>query len=288
MRQNTAAAKSPAALDVVRRDLRFDFADCDLRTWHPEGLHVAHFFNALSIFFPEGEKFFIDSVRHYRDRIRSPKLAEAVQGFIGQEAMHSREHRHYNEALAAAGLPVQRLEETVKAHLAFVRAHRAPEDHLAATIALEHFTAIMADMLLRDERVLAGADVRMAAAWRWHAIEETEHKAVAYDVYHEALGNGRAAYVRRVVVMLLATADFWLRVFRFHFALLRADGAALDLRGWWKFFRFFWIQPGGLRKLARPWRDYFRRDFHPWQHDNLHFVQRWTAAYAATGQAPAV
>jgi hypothetical protein len=286
MKQSTAI-KSPEELEVVRRDLRFDFAECDLRTWHPEGLHVAHFFNALSIFFPEGEKFFIDSVRHYRKKVHSPKLEQEVKGFIGQEAMHSREHRNYNEALAAAGLPVERLEDSVKAHLAFVRTHRSPEDHLAATIALEHFTAIMADMLLSDDRLLAGADPRMAAVWRWHAIEETEHKAVAYDVYREALGSGRAAYARRVLVMLLATVDFWLRVFRFHFALVRADGAALDLRGWWKVFRFLWIKPGGLRKLARPWLDYFRRDFHPWQHDNFHFVQRWTAAYAASGQAPA-
>ena len=285
MEYQTAVAQGPEALDIVRRDLRFDLADCDLRSWHPEGLHVAHFFNALSIFFPEGEKFFIDSVRHFRDRIRSPKLAQQVKGFVGQEAMHSREHRRYNEALAAAGLPVEQLEAGVKAHLAFVRKHRSAEDALAATIALEHFTAIMADALLSENGILDHADPRMASVWRWHAIEETEHKAVAYDVYHEALGTGRAAYVRRVIVMLLTTVDFWLRVFRYHFALVRADGAVRDVRGWWKLFRFLWISPGGMRKLARPWLDYFRRDFHPWQHDNFHYVQSWTATYAANGQA---
>jgi predicted metal-dependent hydrolase len=285
MNKHTAAAREPEALDIVRRDLRFDLSDCDLRTWHPEGLHVAHFFNALSIFFPEGEKFFIDSVRHFRDRIRSPKLEHDVKGFVAQEATHSREHRRYNEALAAAGLPVERLEAGVKAHLAFVRKHRSPEEALAATIALEHFTAIMADLLLSEDGILKGADPRMAAVWRWHAIEETEHKAVAYDVYQEALGSGRAAYARRVIVMLLTTVDFWLRVFRYHFALVRADGAARDVRGWWQLFRFLWISPGGMRQLVRPWLDYFRRDFHPWQHDNFHYVQSWTAAYAGAGSA---
>lgn len=278
-------AKSPESLDVVRRDLRFDLGDCDLRSWHPDGLHVAHFFNALSVFFPEGEKFFIDSVRHYRDRIRSPKLQREVKGFVGQEAMHSREHRRYNEALAGAGLPVEKLEAAVKAHLAFVRQQGSPEDALAATIALEHFTAILADVVLSDERILAGADPRMAAVWQWHAIEETEHKAVAYDVYREVIGTDRAAYVRRAIVMLVTTFDFWQRVFRYHFALVRADGKLLDVRGWWKFFRFLWISPGGMRKLVRPWLDYFRRDFHPWQLDNFHFVQRWTAAYETNGQA---
>jgi predicted metal-dependent hydrolase len=280
MSDATPSARAPEGLNVVRRDLRFDFSDRDLRTWHPAGLHVAHFFNALSIFFPEGEKFFIDSVRHYADRIRSPRLQREVSGFIGQEAMHSREHRHYNEALAAAGLPIAALEAAVKRHLALVRKQDAPANALAATIALEHFTAIMADVLLSDDRLLDGADPRLAEVWRWHAIEETEHKAVAYDVYCEAVGTDRAAYVRRVIVMLVASIDFWLRVFAYHLALVRADGALTDLRGWATLLRFLFVSPGSLRKLVRPWLHYFRRDFHPWQHDNLHHVARWAAANA--------
>ena len=161
----------------------------------------------------------------------------------------------------------------MKAHLAFVRKHRSPAEHLAATIALEHFTAILADTLLSDERILGNSDSRLAAVWRWHAIEETEHKAVAYDVFHEVLGDTRRAYALRVVIMLVTTIDFWLRVFRSHFALVRADGALLDVGGWWKLFRFLWSSPGGMRKLALPLLDYFRRDFHPWQHDNFHYVR---------------
>src|SRR5262249_48410398 len=154
-----------------------------------------------------------------------PKLKHDVKGFVGQEAMHSREHRRYNEALAAAGLPVECLEAGGKAHLAFVRKQRSAEEALAATIAPQHFTAIMAGVFLSEDGILKGADPRMAAVWRWHAIEETEHKAVAYDVYHEALGRCRTAYARRVIVMLLTTVDFWLRVFRYQFALVSADGA---------------------------------------------------------------
>jgi uncharacterized protein len=284
MSEPIANAQAPAALNVVRRDLRFDFAECDLRTWHPAGMHVAHFFNALSIFFPEGEKFFIDSVRHYADWIPSPRLQREVKGFIGQEAMHSREHRHYNEALADAGLPIGALEAAVKQHLALVRRQGSPENALAATIALEHFTAIMADVLLSDDRLLDGADPRLADVWRWHAIEETEHKAVAYDVYCEAVGTDGAAYLRRTIVMLATGVDFWLRVFRYHLTLVRADGAAGDLRGWWALFRFLFVSPGGMRKLIRPWLQYFRRDFHPWQHDNFHYVERWDGAYAANGR----
>ena len=138
-----AQASAPESVEVVRRDIRFDLNTADLRSWHPEGLHVAHFFNALSVFFPEGEKFFIDSVRHYRDRIDSPSLQRDVRGFVGQEAMHSREHRRYNAALERMGLPIAELEGRVKDHLETVCGRTSPQEQLAVTIALEHFTAIM-------------------------------------------------------------------------------------------------------------------------------------------------
>lgn len=274
----TAETKST---NIVRRDIHFDFDGGDVRGWHPEGPHVAHFFNALSLFFPEGESFFIDSVRHYQDRIASPELAADVRGFLGQEAMHSREHKRYNAALTAAGLPAKELEDGLRTILDEIRALVSPEEALAITIALEHFTAIMADVALGDERILAGADPRFAAVWRWHAIEETEHKAVAYDVYREIVGDGLGAYLRRVRVMLLITLGFWADVLRYHFRLVRADGAASDLRGWWRLLRFQWVNPGGMRRIWRLWFEYFRPGFHPWQLDNRKHVEAWKAAYAA-------
>jgi uncharacterized protein len=216
---------------IVRRDVRFDFGARDMGAWHPEGRHVTHFFNALSTFFPEGEVFFIDSVLHYRDQIAAPKLAVDVKGFTGQEGMHSREHRRYNRALAASGLPVQRLEERLKGFLDFLRRRLTPEEMLAVTIALEHYTAIMANTPLSDPRVLEGADPALAAIWRWHAIEETEHKAVAYDVYSAVMGTGMRAYLTRVYTMIGATLIFWSLVFRYHFALVRADGVATCAAG---------------------------------------------------------
>jgi predicted metal-dependent hydrolase len=226
-------------------------------------------------------------VRHYRERIDSPALMRDVKGFVGQEAMHSREHRRYNAALERLGLPIAELDARVKTYLDQVRGRTTPEEQLAVTIALEHFTAIMAHTLLSDERLLTGAEPHLAAIWRWHAVEETEHKAVAYDVYRLVAGEGTRAWVRRSIIMLLVTLDFWQRVFRYHFRLVRADGAAGDLRGWWRLFRWLWLSPGGMRQLVRPWLSYFRRDFHPWQHDNSGHVERWKAAYATSGLGPA-
>jgi len=283
----TANTANKPELDIVKRDIRFDLEETDIRRWHPAGLHVSQFFNALSLFFPEGESFFIDAVMHFRDHIKDPKLAEQVKGFLGQEAMHSREHRRYNRALVQAGLPAKELEDWLVRRLNFVRSWATPEEQLAITIALEHFTAIMANEVLSDPRILEGADPRMAAIWRWHAIEETEHKAVAYDVYRDVCGEDGLAYWRRARVMVMTTVTFWSFVFLYHLRLLRADKKATDVGGWWSVFKWLWIYPGNMRNLVRPWLDYFRRDFHPWQHDNHEYVEEWKARYETEGVAPA-
>jgi hypothetical protein len=280
--------KSPTL--PIRRDLQFKLPADKLRTWHPYGLHVAHFFNVMSIFFPAGERFFIDSVRHYRDRIKSEELKKAVTGFIGQEAMHGREHEEYNAALDSVGLPASRLERWVIGLLNFVKKYVPARGRLAATIALEHFTAILADILLREPEVLKGADPRFAALWRWHALEETEHKAVAYDVYQEVMGTGVRAYLLRVGAMISSTILFWSFIIPFHFVLVVKDGGLFDLRGWWMLFRGHWLFPGTLRRIMPAYFSYFRPGFHPWQHDNRHFlveIDQLTAPYRSEGQAAA-
>ncbi len=264
---------TPANLDIEQRDLHFNFSPEELRTWHPDGPHVAHFFNAMSIFFPEGEKLFIEAVRHYRDRIDDPKLAADVQAFVGQEAMHSREHRRYNAALAEAGLPVERLEGWLKGFLDRVKTRTGPLEQLAVTIALEHFTAILAGQVLAEDGVAEMGE--MGEVWRWHAIEETEHKGVAYDVFEQVSGGSVPSYLLRTSVMLSTSVIFWFLVFRFQWVLLKTDGLTGDVRGWLKLGRYLWVTPGVLRRLVIPWAHYFRPGFHPWQDDNHHLVETW-------------
>ncbi len=274
---------------IEQRDIHFGIEGSQLRDWHPLGPFVSHYFNAMSLFFPEGEQFFIDTVRHYRDRgrITDPQQLEEVKGFIGQEAMHGREHRAYNTALAEAGYPAKELEAKAVALLEFGRKVLSHAEQLANTIALEHFTAIMADTLLNELQTLDGAPPRMAALWRWHAIEETEHKAVAYDVYQAVAGKSLRGYFRRCLIMLSVSVLFLSQTFYTHYRLIKHDGLQRDWRGWRGFLRFLFVTPGALRKIALPWLRYFRPGFHPWQHDNREHVERWKAAYAVSGLPPA-
>lgn len=260
------------AVMPTRRDLHFKLPAERIGDWHNEGPHVSQFFNALSLFFPDGERFFIHSVRHYRERITDPQLSRAVTAFIGQEAMHGREHTECNEMLDGAGLPGAPLQRFVFQLTERLKLLPKPMQ-LGITIALEHLTAIMANALLQDRRVVGDAEPHFGRLWRWHALEETEHKAVAYDVWCAVMPRSLGSYLLRSSTLLLASALFWPLVAIFMWRLTRADAKARAERGGWRrTFRFLFLSPGPLRRASGEWFDYFKPGFHPWQHDNRRYL----------------
>ena len=271
----------------IRRNLRFNLPADRVSNWHKAGVHVSHFFNTLSIFFPVGERFFIDSVRHYRDRIDDPQLKEAVRAFIGQEALHGREHDEYNEHLVAAGLGTDRMEARVERILKEVQRFTPKQLQLAVTIALEHLTALLADAVLSTPELLDGAEPHYAGLWMWHAMEETEHKGVAYDVYEKVVGKGIRAWALRSFALVLATGIFWALFYPFYIQVIRRQKKLTDLRGWWASFSYQWLYPGTLRRMVPAWFEFFRPGFHPWDHDNSHYLERADELVEAFGDTPA-
>jgi len=256
---------------ITPRHFHFQLADDIPKHWHSNDPFITHFFNGLSTLFPEGERFFVDSVRHYRNQITDPKLKEEVRGFIAQEALHSREHIEYNRILKHQGYDIDKLDRRLNRLLSYARKYLSPKRQLATTCALEHFTAIMAASLLEDPEWLQGADPRIAMLWRWHALEETEHKAVCYDVY-QTIGGG---YFCRTLTMIEMTLLFFFMAIRHHAAFLRRDGLLFNIKAWLKGLNFLWGKPGILRRLFFDYFDYFRPNFHPWQHNNKRTMTKW-------------
>ncbi len=265
---------------IPKRDLRFDFSRVNLAHWHPKGAQTSHYFNVQSLLFPQGERFFIRSVRHFRDRVQDPVLQGQVAGFIAQEAMHGREHEAYNAALESMGYPVKRMERCVNAMLWLAEKTMPPKGRLAMTAALEHLTAIGAEDLLGDDRILERADPEMARLWRWHALEETEHKAVAFDVYREVAGSGALAWLRRCWAMLTASIGMTLMTWLFMLSVTIRDGSIFKLSGWGALFWSLWVTPGGMRRQFPRYWQFFKPGFHPWQINNYHQVERWQSHYA--------
>jgi predicted metal-dependent hydrolase len=276
---------TPSDLSIIQRDRRFNRAEPAARHWVDGDPFGTAFFNALSVTFPRGEAFFIDSVRALRAGAPD-RLDREITAFIRQEVVHSREHLAFNRQVTGHGYDVTLLDDDVTLVLDKMSG-KPPIIRLSATIALEHFTAILAHAVLDDPALLEGADPDVAALWRWHAVEEIEHKGVAYDTWMHATRDWSAFRRWRVrsIMMLIVTRHFLHHRARGMIELLRQDGIT-GRRAWSGIARYAFGRPGILRRVARPWASYFRIGFHPWWVDDRYLIDLAESDYAAARLDP--
>lgn len=264
---------TPKGVNIKPQRMDFEFNDVPTYWFDNEPVQT-HLLNALSLTFPDGERFFVDSVRAFRHLARDKKHNKAISGFIGQEAMHSLEHDSFNQFLSQSGYQSQ-VEGGVKLAQIFINGGRknlSKEEQLAATAALEHITAIMAQWLLSNtNNTIEKIDPTVRNLWLWHAIEETEHKAVAFDVFQKVSGNNR---IRRLTMMRV-TVFFLVHIFSLQLILLWKDGMPIRPVKFFEAVNFLIGRPGLFRKVFRDYLDYYKADFHPWQHDNRDIVRNW-------------
>lgn len=264
---------TPADVEIKPRRMNFPFSNIKDRFFFAGNSLLSVFFGALSSTFPPGEAEFIASVRQYRDRITDPLLKEQIRGFIGQEGHHSHQHKLINEALRDLGIDAIKLEKHLERDLQRFtkRKYATPKFRLAMTVGMEHMTAIMAEFVLKNPQVLAPLEESVKDLLYWHAVEEIEHKAVAFDVYMQMEGDRK--YLRRV--LKLANFMFNVRIALYMVALLwwaRKFPSWSDIKG----FRKFMVGDKGLlTNIRQPYRDFFKEDFHPWDHDNRDLIDKW-------------
>lgn len=266
----TKTSSTPQDLQIPVRNLRFhDNAKQTARRWWLNDDPVATaFYNALSCTFPAGERFFIDSVRHFRKDVPQP-LQEQIAAFIAQESIHTREHITFNKLAIDNGYQVDALEDRTRKALDFAR-KRSHHRQLAATCALEHFTAILAHQLLKsDGNDLKDAPEDTMRLWSWHAMEEIEHKAVAFDTFMSVTAHmsGVRRYLMRALSMVIATIILSSTMSANMRELYREDG----LMGWsiWRRTISYLFGKGGiLRRILPDYLRYFKPGFHPWDHDD--------------------
>ena len=273
-------ATTPHDLVITPRDRRFGRATRMGRWWLADDPVATAFYNALSVTFPKGEGYFVDSVRKFRDGT-PPKLTAEINAFIKQEVMHTREHVAFNRHVVDQGYDVTPLDRDVDAALALTKG-RPPIASLAATTALEHFTAMLARELIADPRHLAGGEEQARALWLWHAAEEIEHKGVAYDTWLHATRDWSRARRWRIksLVMLITTWRFFAGRTRGMLELLRQDGLT-GPKIWMRLFWYAFGNPGMARKVAGVWAAYFQPGFHPWKHDDRALIGLAESDYEA-------
>lgn len=265
---------------IPPRRMDFVFAEDTKRYWYKDSPFLTTFWTTLSTLFPEGETFFVDSVKNYRDQVTDPVLKAQVSGFIGQEAMHSKEHAAFNELADKHGFPAANLDRDLGYLLGFARKVLPKKTQLAVTVCLEHYTAILAEQLLRDPAHQANIqDPEAMKLWMWHALEENEHKIVAYDVYN-LVGGG---YLQRTLVMLITTLIFFSVVGLGHIRMLWADGKLFDIKNNLKGMWFLWGFKGLFPKLLPQYLDFFRPGFHPNDHDTVQLLDDWRQKMLSAG-----
>ena len=243
------------------------------RHFGPDGdLLSSHIAACLSAVFPDGEDFFVRSVRRFRGDIADPVLKQEVGGFIGQEAVHGREHRAFNRRLSQLGYPTRFIERFTERLLAGADKVLPPKACLAATAALEHYTATLAEQLLRDEdtRALFGHE-KVRELFLWHALEESEHKTVAFDVYRAVGGTERM----RRVVMDAITAGFIGGVALAVGISLLGDRAAYNPWRLARSLKRLWRSPIVSARLWRELRSYNEPGFHPSDRDATELLATW-------------
>jgi predicted metal-dependent hydrolase len=240
-------------------------------------------FNALSMSFPVGEQFFIDSLRAGVAALppaQRDAFAAELRGFVGQEATHRHVHARFNAILAKHG-QVNTVEARAGRRMA-AAAQLDVRNRVAATAATEHLTAVFAAWTLRHPEVFDGAEPRLRRLWEWHAAEESEHRSTAFDVY-VALGGNPAWRVR---IFRYVTSTFVLDIGRQTLRNLWHDRALLRPSTWTSAARLLFGRDGFVRGNVAAWRAYLSPGFHPSQHGGdagLRWLAEHADAYTAVG-----
>ena len=259
-----------ATVGIPPRQIDFHFAEDSPRYMYGNNATASLHFAVLSGFFPPGEMFFVESVRRYRERITDQRLKAEVSGFIGQEAIHSREHDRLNAFLKERGMDTAVAEKTVKAGL-WLLSKLPASQQLACTTFMEHFTASLAEQLLTDEDFRRQAVPELLTLWEWHALEELEHKSVTYDVYN-LVGN---RWYQRLLALPLVIGALTPGLFISWSWMVAREGKTTDWKDIAEGLSLLLGRKGFITKIMPLMPEYFARDFHPAQRDTSELEKTW-------------
>lgn len=263
---------------IKPRRMEFDMSQLREKYFFRGNSILSTLMYALSASFPDGERFFIDSVRHYQKQIDDPVLIDQIRGFIGQEAHHSRIHEDFNDRAKALGVDMDTIDRQFKRRLAFARKRFSPAQQLAITAALEHVTATLAQWTLENPEAGMGTGTEHSPLREmlvWHAMEEIEHKAVAFDVYRATVNDER----QRIAIAKIIFRSFWLQMALAQVKLLWSDRRLPRWREVREAWSFMWGDNGFRSWSAPEFKRYLQPGFHPNDIDQSHLLQQWSERY---------
>lgn len=258
----------PKALGITVRRLKYN-PKAIRRHFFANSPVMSHLLTALSSTFPIGEQFFVHSVRNVRDKVTDEHLQAQIAAFIGQEAMHSKAHAEFNDAWRRDDYQLDHFQAWLARRDEFIRTVH-PKLQLAITCAFEHFTALLGGYILRNPQVLSTLDEDATKLWVWHAIEEIEHRTVAFDVYQAVYKDDK---VRRNVMRSVTTGFASLTFYSASRLFIQDRRKSLPkLSG--NLYGVYLISKM-LIELIPEYLSYYKKDFHPSEIDYSDIVAYW-------------
>lgn len=267
-----AAEKSyqnrPKAIGITVRRLHFN-PKAIRRHYFANSPVMSHLLTALSSTFPIGEQFFVHSVRNVRDQVQDPTLQAQIAAFIGQEAMHSKTHAEFNDAWRRDDYNLDRFQAWLARKDSYIK-NLHPKIQLAITCAFEHFTALLGGYILQHPEVLSTLDDDAMKLWVWHAIEEIEHRSVAFDVYQAVYGDDK---IRKMIMRSVTTGFASLTFYSASRLFLQDQKKSLPKVGG----NLFGVYLLGkmLLQMFPEYLSYYKKDFHPAETDYSQIIQYW-------------
>lgn len=267
-----------AKIPIPKRKMNFGFEEIERPYFFNDNAILSSFFASMSIVFPPGEKEFVRSVAAFADKIEGPELRQKVKEFSAQESQHRRQHKLANKHLDQMGYCATEFEEHFGQRIEKDIVELSDEERLAGTVCAEHITAILGHAILSDPDVLATMSKPVRDLLMWHAVEEIEHKAVAFDVYEETVGDmellRKALVFETYVFLKFVTKYQLLMLWRMKYRPTLKDGI-----GTWQFF--FGKDKGIVGKIRKLYMGFYRKDFHPWDTDDRHLIEMWKSQQTA-------
>ena len=256
--------------DIPLRKPNLEFDASIPRYWMNGNLFATHFFNGLNLVFPDGERFFVKAVHDHLDRITDPVLLRQAKQFAAQEGQHANQHERYFACLRGQGYEIDTFLRRFHRFFRFTNSRLPAALRLAMTAGAEHYTAVLGAGAIEEFELLADADPTMRKLIVWHATEEIEHKAVAFDV----LRATHPSYALRILGFIIATIALFGWTFAGTRMLIKQDGVSRALVRSQRRAALARDDGRGLARISAGVRAYFRRDFHPNQTDHLALARR--------------
>lgn len=267
-----SAAQSHSKLTIEPRRVKFDFQDIDTPFYYNGNSLISAMWAALSASFPVGEAEFIRSVRLFESKVTDPKLLAEMKGFAAQEAHHSLQHKQVNKLLDEKGYQTKKLDQYFQDKVDERIQKWSPERRLARTVVAEHVTAVMAHYALTNLESMGHFPSSFRDLFQWHAIEEIEHKSVAFDVYQHCVGDKKLLHKE---FRYFSYFEFPRNVFMASKFLLKQMGHKSSWQERKELWRYLFGDQGLISSMKPMYMMFLREGFHPWDHDDSALVEEW-------------